>query len=166
MLRLFDRFRKQPKQDAWSASAYLYDGTLIIHANNRTYNNIGWNSEPISTISSDAESTLIGQAIRSAVLASRRDAEHADPLGPDNPVLQVAGVKSWIAMERKAFLVHVGLRDGTFTVIPNRASLRSEGRGWSRLNEQITLPDDCTDAELGEAAVCAFEICVPWKPNR
>ena len=27
------------------ASMYLYDGTIIVHANNRTNNNIGWNSE-------------------------------------------------------------------------------------------------------------------------
>ena len=88
MLRLFDRFRKRPQQDAWSASAYLYEGTLIVHANNRTYNNIGWNSEPIAAIVHDSGSVAIGQLIRSTVLASRWDAEHADSLGSDNPVLQ------------------------------------------------------------------------------
>jgi len=166
MLRLFDRFRKRPQQDAWSASAYLYDGTLIVHANNRTYNNIGWNSEPISTIACDSGSVLIGELIRSTVLASRWDAEHADSLGADNPVLQAAGVKSWTTMERKALLIHVGLRDGTFTVTPNRATLRGEGRGWSGLDEHITLPEDCTDEELGDAAVRVFAMCVPWKPKR
>jgi len=166
MLRPFQRFRKRPQQDAWSASAYLYNGTLIVHASNRTYNNIGWNSEPISTIAYDADNALIGQLIRSTVLASRWDAERADPLDSDNPVLRAAGVKSWTTMERKALLIHVGLRDGSFTVIPNRATLRGEGRGWSGLDEQITLPESCTDGELGDAAVRAFEMCVPWKPKR
>ena len=69
-------------------------------------------------------------------------------------------------MERKALLIHVGLREGTFTVIPYRATLRGEGRGWSGLEEHITLPEDCTDEELGDVAVQAFEICVPWKPKR
>ena len=166
MLRLFDCFRKRPQQDAWSASAYLYEGTLIVNANNRTYNNIGWNSDPISTIAYDSDKALIGQLIRSTVLASRWDAEHAESLGSDNPVLQAAGVKSWTTMERKALLIHVELRDGTFTVIPNRATLRGEGQGWIVLDDQITLPEDCTDEELGDAAVRAFEMCVPWKPKR
>jgi hypothetical protein len=166
MFRLFERFRKRPQQDAWSASAYLYDDTLIVHANNRTYNNIGWNSEPVSTIAYNADNTLIGHLVRSTVLASRWDAEHADSLGSDNPVLKAAGVKSWTAMERKALLIHVGLRDDTFTVIPNRATLRGEGRGWSGLDEHITLPEDCTDAELGDAVARAFGMCIPWKPKR
>ena len=165
MLRLFDRFRKRPQQDAWSASAYLYDGTLIVHANNRTHDNIGWNSEPISTIAYDAGNALIGHLIRSTVLASRWDAEHAEPLGSDNPVLRAAGVKSWTTMERKALLIHMELRHSTFTVIPNRATVKGEGRGWSGLEQQTTLPEACTDTELGDVVVRAFEMCVPWKPK-
>jgi hypothetical protein len=165
MFRFFECFRKPPQQDAWCASAYLYDGTIIVHANNRTYNNIGWNSEPVSTVSHDAGTTAIGELIRSTILASRWDAEHSDPLDGDNPVLQAAGVKSWTTLERKALLIHFELRDGTFTMIPNRATVRGEGRGWCGLDDQVILADACTDAELGDAAVRAFEKCIPWKPK-
>jgi hypothetical protein len=104
--------------------------------------------------------------IRATVLASRWDAEHPDSLGPDNPVLRAAGVKSWTTLERKALLVHFELRDETFTVIPNRATLRGEGQGWVGLDDHITLPDACTDTELGDAALRAFQMCIPWKPKR
>jgi hypothetical protein len=166
MLRLFDRFRKQPQQDAWCASAYLYDGKIIIHAQNRTYNNFGWNSEPVSSISSSSDVQVIGERIRETVLASRWDAETPDSLGPDNPVLQAACVKSWTTLERTALLVLFELRDDEFTVTPNRATVRGEGQGWIGLVHRITLPDTCTDAELGDAAIRAFDMCVPWKPKR
>ena len=108
----------------------------------------------------------IGRLIRSTVLASRWDAERPDSLGPDNPVLQAAGVKSWTTLERKALLILFELRDGTITVIPNRATLRGEGQGWIVLSDHIKLPDTCTECELGDAALRAFEMCVPWKPKR
>ena len=166
MFRIFDRFRKPPEQDRWCASAQLYDDTIIVHASNRTYNNFGSNSEPVATISRDSETSHIGHLIRSTILASRWDAERPDSLGPDNPVLQAAGVKSWTTLERKALLILFELRDGTITVIPNRATLRGEGQGWIVLSDHIKLPDTCTESELGDAALRAFEMCVPWKPKR
>ena len=163
MFRLFDLFRRPPQQDAWSASAYLYDNTVIVHPNNRTYNNIGWNSEPVATVSLNAESAAVGELIRSTLWASRWDAEHPDPLDHDNPVLQAASVKTWITLERKALLVHFGLQKATITVTPNRAATRGEGRGWCGLDECMTLREDCSDTELGDAARRAFKMCIPWK---
>lgn len=166
MLRLFNRFRKPPEQDSWSASAYLYEARIIVHANNRTYNNFGWNSEPVASISCDSSRSEIGRLIRSTVPASHWDATSPDPLGSDNPVLQAAGVRSWTNLERKALLILFELQDGTITIIPNRATLRGEGKGWIGLNDKTHFPDECTDTELGDAALKAFEMCLPWRPAR
>ena len=165
MLRIFDRFRRRPEQDAWCASAYLYEDTIIVHANNRTYNDFGWNSEPVATISRDSATSDIGVLIRSTVLASRWDAERPDPLGPDDPVLKAAGVKSWRPLEQKAVLIHFEMRDGTISIVPNRAPRRGEGQGWIAMDDSATLPDTCTDAELGDAAMRAFDDCIQWQPK-
>jgi hypothetical protein len=70
-------------------------------------------------------------------------------------------------MERKALLVLLALQSATFTLTPNRATCRGEGRGWIGLHEQqVTLPDICTDEELTDGLRRAFGMCVPWKPKR
>lgn len=109
MFEFFRRFRKRARQNVWSASAYYFDDILIVHANNRTYNNYGWNSQPVVTVSADAPRAKIGSIVRRVVSASRWDAEAPDPEGADSPILVASGASSWRKLERNSKLVHVSL---------------------------------------------------------
>ena len=91
MFGFLQRLRKIVPQNIWAASVYQRGEDLIIQAQNRTYNNIGWNSEPVVTIQANAGASPIGSLVLSVLRASRWDAPAPDAQGADNPVLKAAG---------------------------------------------------------------------------
>lgn len=165
MFDLFRRFRTRKQQDVWSASVYFYGGILIVHANNRTLNNYGWNSQPVATVAVDSPREEIGSIIRRVVSESRWDAEAPDPEGADSPILVASGASSWRKLERNSKLVHVSLSDDEFTVVPNRAAKRGEGEGFIALPATATLSKTVDDVQLADTVFQAQEECVLWEPR-
>lgn len=163
MLQFFRRFRKSPQQDIWSASVYFFDSTLLVHANNRTYNNYGWNSQPIATVSADASRDEIGSVVRRIVLASHWDAKTPDPIGTDSLILKASGVSSWRKFERNSKLVHVSLQDDQFLIVPNKAARRGEGEGFLALPETITVASNVDDIQLADAVFQGLNECISWE---
>ncbi len=145
-------------QNIWAASVYLRGDELIIHPQNRTWNNIGWNSEPVMKINAGAPREAIGETVRRALMSSRSDAATADATeGPENPILKVAGVTSWKAFNQGAQLAGVALENDQITVYPYRPARRTEGKGFVQLADgQVSFPPDCTDEQLAGAVLEAL----------
>ncbi len=168
MFDFLRRWKKRPVQDAWHASAYLYDSQLIIHSSNRTYNNVGWNSEPVfTTIASDSAEQL-GSFVRAALSASQWDAAIPDPVDETSPVLKACGARS-NEFERRSRLVLIELKDDEICFYPMRPHTRKEGKGWGFVvleGAEIRFPSNAGVEELGAALLEAIDKSVPMKSNR
>jgi hypothetical protein len=141
-----------------AATVYSRQGQLFIHPQTRTWNNIGWNSEPVTKIAASASRSMIGETVRRALLSSRSDARTADAVdGPENPVLKAAGVTTWKTFNRGVSLVGITMENEQIAVYAYRAARRSEGKGFIVLDDgQVTLTPDCTDDQLANAVFDAL----------
>jgi hypothetical protein len=167
MFGIFRRFRKTLPQNVWAAAVYLRGQDLIIHAQNRTYNNVGWNSDPAVAMKADAGTARVGSVVRSALRASRWDAPGPDPDGADNPVLKAAGVSSWPDLERESRLVSVALENGQISIYNYRPARASEGKGFVQMDDTapLSIPGDAADDELGGAVIEGLKRSIP-SPGR
>lgn len=167
MLGIFRRLRKPPPQTAWAASVYLRGADLIIHAQNRTYNNKGWNSDPVVRANAADQRAELGAKVRSVLRASRWDAQAPDPEGKSNPVLKAAGVRSWRQLERESRLVGVVLEKDQISLYPYRATRRGEGEGFLVMDDaRTTMASSCSDSELAAAVLEALQRAIAWRPAR
>jgi hypothetical protein len=146
-------------QSIWAASVYRREDELIVHPQNRTWNNVGWNSEPVMTIAVGAPRESIGEAVRRALLSSRCDARTADPVELDNPILKIAGVTTWEEFNRGARYASVALENGQITVYRYRAARGSEGKGFIQLQDgHVTFSPDSSDGQLAAAVLDALQV--------
>lgn len=165
MLRFLRSFGRSSPQNIWAASVYLRGADLIIHAQNRSYNNCGWNSEPVVKTNVALSPSEIGALVRSVLQASRWDAEAPDPDRQDNPILKAAGVRSWRQLERESRLVGIALQNEQISVCPYRATRPGEGEGFLVMDDAATTQSaHCSDEELGAAVLDGLNRAVPWRP--
>jgi hypothetical protein len=167
MFGVLRKFMKPPKQDCWSAAAYLCGTDLIIHACNRTHNNFGWNSDPVVKISTSRSRPEIGAQVREVLLASCWDAAAPDLDGPDNSILKAANLRSWKQLERASRFVTIDLQNGRITVHPWRAARKRQEKGFLPMDDSmaITLPGECNDDDLAAAVFEALDRTIPWQPE-
>jgi len=157
--------RRQPLSAAETfASVYQRGEHYFVHANARTVAGPWLASEPAVLLAIDSTSQELGEAVLSALkpgalavtapLSGDYRATHA-------PLLAVAKVRSWSALQRRARLCEVWHRGVEVVVEPTRnGGTGGENRGYHPLPEHaIKLGSRCSEAELGVAVRSAFERC-------
>jgi hypothetical protein len=108
----------------------------------------------------------LGAAIRACLNESRRGVPHPqDWRKVVPPVLQLAGVRSWAALQRSAAMCRVEAGPELLRVVPHRnGGTRGNERGYHPLEDQaVTLAPSATDEELGSAVLASIDLSArPW----
>jgi hypothetical protein len=93
----------------------------FIHASSKTTDGVWILSEPCLSMSADEGHGELGRRIVLALDGSRSGVPHPrDWKGLANPLLPLAGVKSWAAFSKSAACVEVAEEEGRITLTPTR----------------------------------------------
>ncbi|MBX9792283.1 MAG: hypothetical protein K2Y37_25570 [Pirellulales bacterium] len=93
-----------------------------------------------------------------ALAASRTGIPHpTDWDAVEFPLPAMAGVRSWEQFAKRAKCVAVEDENGTLRIIPYK---KKDHKGsFEQLKTAVTVRNDVTPAEIGEAVIKAFEMC-------
>ena len=138
-----------------SAAVYRRNSHYFVHANLRTPAGFWIASVPASLLPVTLSAEELGASII-GVLAGSVQA----PSG-DTPLLAIAKVRSWRALQRSAALCNVWRSTAGFVVEPTRnGGSAGDGRGYHPLSDQsVAVPAEDGPGDLGAAVVAAFERC-------
>ena len=134
------------------------DGHYYIHADSQTTVGLWTAVRPFLKLGVDEPAARLGEAVCEALAASRTGIPHpTDWDAVEFPLPAMAGVKSWAKFAQCAKSVSVEDENGTLRIIPYKQA-RPRG-SFEQLKTAITVRNDLTPAEIGEAVVKAFEMC-------
>ena len=136
---------------------YRRSASYFVHANLRTNAGVWVASMPASLLPINTTSESLGSAIAEALA----NASIGASLSPREPVLEVARVRSWSALQRSAALCNVWQTARTFVVEPTRnGGNAGDDKGYHPLSDQtIAVAAACSSSELGQAVLIAFGRC-------
>ena len=90
------------------ATVYQFKRELILHAMSKTADGVWILAEPCERFPSDVADDALGQALQAALKRSREGIPHpTDFRAVTEPLLRVAGVKSWNTFAKSALCVEV-----------------------------------------------------------
>jgi hypothetical protein len=139
-----------------SASVYKRKDGWYLHADSRS--NGAWvATPPFLKLPLDAPLESLGEAVKTAIDASRGDVPFPTDWEPVfQPVLDLAGVKSWTTFARGAKYMGAMLKNSIFTFLPYR-----QDRGnFSPLEDlAFDVSGDGGPAEMGEAVQRGMALC-------
>jgi hypothetical protein len=146
------------------ASIYRRPADYFVHANARTEAGFWLASAPGTLVAIDSPARTLGEAVLNALEAGVFDV--ATPSREQYrsihaPLLAVARIRSWNALQRAASLCSVWHRGAEISVEPTRnGGLRGDDRGYHPLPEHaVTVAAGCSAADLGAAVRAAFGKC-------
>ena len=146
------------------ASVYRRDEHYFVHANAKTVDGFWVASEPAALFAIDSTPQALGEAVLNALASGRLDV--ATPASGDYramqaPLLAVAKVASWTALQRSASFCGVWQRGVEVLVEPTlNGGTRGDNRGYHPLPEHaVRVEAHCSAADLGVAVRTAFERC-------
>jgi hypothetical protein len=155
-----------PPSSQPDASAAVYCGThgYLVHANSRTEDGVWVAALPARLLSPDADATGIGEAVvdalshRGPTLPSLRPNDYA---AVSEPVLRVAGARSWRVLQSSSSLCNVRASGGSVYVQPTRNGGSSGAdRGYHPLvDEIISLAVADGPSAVGQAVLDALRRC-------
>lgn len=139
-----------------AAAIYERKGKLFVHSSSRTTAGVWIATAPALATDKEHLSEL-GHHIAECLKASREGVPHPSSFGSlFDPVLDLAGVKSFSIFAKSSKCVGVETADGqVVTLVPTRNE-GAEG-GFSPLSEKIEVTITSDDA-LGSAALAALAI--------
>ena len=146
------------------ASVYRRAEHYFVHANAQTVDGLWLASEPAVLLAADSAPQALGHAVLDALKAGAFGVaapSTSDYRALHAPLLAVARVRSWSALQRTANLCEVWHRGTEIVVEPTRnGGTRGDSRGYHHLPEHAaTLEARCSAADLGLAVRSAFERC-------
>ena len=106
-----------------SATLYLRSARFLIHCSSQTTNGVWVLTRPCIALDGGVSDSEVGAAALSALQASRRGVPHPRQdqwRGLFEPMLELAGVKSWKAFVTGAACLDLALEGETVTLTPMR----------------------------------------------
>jgi hypothetical protein len=142
-----------------TATVYKRRNSLLLHSNSQTTSGVWIAAPPFVKLDAHEEPATIGQAVIKTLEASQASVSH--PTKWDRlfePMLEIAGVKSWAGFIKGASCVEIDLENGRLTISPNKNNGAQEGFTPSQ-GKDIHLPADASPHEVGMALDRAFSLC-------
>ncbi len=101
------------------ATVYSRSGSVLMHASSRTTDGVWILSEPCLRLDDDSSNEELGEAVRRVLAGSSSPVRHPTQWkGLFEPMLRVAGVKSWKAFSKNTLCVQVELDGDRLELIP------------------------------------------------
>lgn len=145
-----------------SAAVYKHGRDYFVHAQSRTSAGFWIASMPATLVPVDSRVEDLGAAVVDALAGGAVDVP--TPSSDEframvAPVLAIAKVRSWSALQRSAALCNVWRTARGVVVEPTRNGGNSgDDKGYHPLSDRsIVIAADCSPAELGTAIAAAFE---------
>jgi hypothetical protein len=150
--------RRQPLSIAERfASVYRRGAHYFVHANARTVDGFWLASEPAVLLATDSTSQALGDAVFTALTSGAlglATPSTGDYRAVHAPLLAIAKVRSWSALQRTASLCEVWHRGVAIVVEPTRnGGTRGESRGYHHLPEQPRLSSSAGARGNGRCAL-------------
>jgi hypothetical protein len=124
----------------------------LIHPASKTTSGIFIASVPFQTIPVDADSAVIGGAVRAALAASLDGVPHpTDWKGISSPRLAAAGVKTEATFQRTSKLVSITRTGAEIVLVPtSNGGASGENKGFHNIDDcAIVVNISCSDESLG-----------------
>lgn len=138
-----------------AATIYERDGKVFIHASSKTTAGVWVLSAPVLEVQ-ERDPADLGKAIRECLEASGEGVPHPKSFtNLFDPVLALAGVRSFNTFVKSAKCVEVEMDDGVVTLIPTRNEGVEEGFVPLANRTQVELG---SDEQLGTAALSALSV--------
>jgi len=137
------------------AISYLRGNRVFTHASSKTTSGV-WVLEPPASVAEVSDQKLLGQQVMQALDASRAGIPHPTSWrGIFDPILQLAGVKSWSTFVKSARCVEIELEAERLAYLATE-NLGAEG-GFNTI-ERMEVISALTDTQaLGANLLAAFE---------
>jgi hypothetical protein len=135
---------------------------FLVEPNFEATTGIWLSAGPVQRLPRSAPPAELGAAVRVALQESRQGVPHpTDWKKFVPPVIEVAGVRSWAALQRSAAKCHIEAGTDGVKVVPLRnGGTRGDDRGYHSLGDlAVKLPATATDEELGAAVLAALAAC-------
>ncbi len=136
------------------------ENKVMIHPWARSISGVMFGIEPYLVIEGQDPNTL-GSAIRRVLAASKSGEPHPDPRDSSKrlqPLLKVAGVRSWSALVRGARSVEIA-DDGREVVFTPTQNCGAKGGFVELVELEITVSQGVRDSALGASALKALQLC-------
>ena len=137
-----------------AATIYQHKGEMFVHGSSQTTAGLWILNEPVLHPATSSEIEL-GAAIRNCLASSRQNVPHPTDFSRMlDPVLKLAGVRSFETFVKSAKCVEVEMAETTISLRPMRNLGSKEGfEAMSQVHELVLAKDE----ELGRAAKSAIE---------
>jgi hypothetical protein len=127
------------------ATIYFRNGSLFVHASSRSTDGVWVASEPFLKVEASANDVDLGGAVRGALDCSRTDIPHPTSwTGLLDPLLALAGVKSWSTFAKSALCAEVEEEGGLASVVPTD---NLGARGGFQPDPSRATPSEASDLE-------------------
>ena len=138
------------------AAAYCRAGRVFVHSQSQTKDGFWILAEPVLACDG-GDTAAIGQCILEALRGSKHGVRTPDwRTDIANPLLQLAGIKSYNAFAKTAKSVGIELEDGHVRIIPSRNG--GPRTGFVQIAEK-TREATVDPSELGRELMAAFDDC-------
>lgn len=139
-------------------SVYQRKGQLVLCPSNLTTEELWITGGPARRLDVDSAIHEKGAVVRQSLSDSRNGVPHPTQSGGMfDPVLKLAGVRSWKTFVNGTRLVAVTEEEGQITVVPTRNGGAREGF-FDLGPKTVTLGSGATDEELGAAVDAALAL--------
>jgi hypothetical protein len=139
------------------ATAYKRGDRILLHASSKTIDGVWVLTAPVLTEDRN-NSVRLGKAVLDALDGSKEGIDHPTSwTGVFDPVLRLAGVKSWNAFTRSAKCVEIEFGTNQVTFVPTKNLGPKDG--FEPLSTEVrTSPPECN--AVGMALLSAFAAAV------
>ena len=140
-----------------SCDVFIRDKDILVASSARTIPGFDIIVDPVFKLARNEPATAVGKAVLEALRAYRVGVPAP---GPDmgkmpNPLLKLAGCRSWGQLDRASINVLINLCADYVLAIPTHKELN---RGFSHLNE-LAVKCDLTARAIGDAVMNAASRC-------
>jgi hypothetical protein len=139
------------------ASASKYRGKIYFVASGKTDSWLWITIDPVLSMPDNDDPKLLGEYVRKILDCSKTDIPDPDPKTYQNPVVDAAGAKSWIAFAKDSQRVSFFEENGVVQLLPSKWGGKKEG--VIVLHEKPVTASSDNLNELGQALLKAFDLC-------
>lgn len=150
---------------SWRGAADVYErgGTYYIHGDAVTTKRMHATAEPFLALADSVSDDELGATVLEVIAATRFDVPHPSPAEERHlidPLLRLAGVRSYRAFTQGARYVSISALEGRCRVYPSHYKAR-QGLLFAGEEEWVVLDDPPAPAALGAAIRVALERSTP-----
>lgn len=145
------------------ASAYRIQNNIFIQGYAETTVGLSQLDGPVF-ITKGEDTVLLGQQVLEAIKGAGKTIPHPTQdqwkqMDKDDPMLKVAGVKTWNAMMKASITVGIKLRDDHIIITPHKLrSISGSNKGYDFLYDKA-ITCDLDPENIGRALLEAFKLC-------